>query len=167
MIDITVAFALLTINNSMNEQDSWGRQAYGQSHKLPSLLHASFGRSERWERKEVTYLKSCSWLRSGLWLGARSLFPRTILSSMPGVSKLTPCGARSDLSRFHKEHLIGTQPCSFHYILTLAALAPGQQRWVVATKSAWPTKAKIFIYWLFTKFADSHSTPSAPLIEMA
>lgn len=35
---------------------------------------------------------------------------------------------RSNLSHFHKEHLTGTQPYSFLYLLTLAALALVEMR---------------------------------------
>ena len=44
---------------------------------------------------------------------------------------------------------IGTQPCSFIYLLSMAAFVLRQQSWVAWTEDVWPTKSKIFIYFLF------------------
>lgn len=37
------------------------------------------------------------------------------------------------------------------HLLPVAALAPQQSRWVVATETRWPTKPKMFTLWPFTE----------------
>lgn len=57
------------------------------------------------------------------------------------VSPSRGSGAKSDLlPGFYKWSFIGTEPHPFVYLLSVAALEPYQQNWVVATQTAWPTK---------------------------
>lgn len=46
--------------------------------------------------------------------------------------------------------LVETQPCSFAYILFVAAFVAPEQSSAAETETTWPTKPRVLIIWHFT-----------------